>query len=59
MTILNNEQNHEIRDELEKKHNVFIDFSSETFTAGDQDDLYGWQPLPAKWVKCFEKGGQA
>ena len=39
----------EIREHIEKEHNVYVSEDGQYFTTGEQKDNYGWQPLPQEW----------
>ncbi len=39
-------------EEIETKHNVYIDPVTEQFNVGGRyDTTYGWQPLPVEWAE--------
>lgn len=41
-------------EQIEQTHNVIVDARTGMYTTGDRNDTYGWQPVPAEWIKETE-----
>lgn len=40
---------------IEQQHNVYVDITSNMYTNGNRNDIYGWQPIPDEWLNMDKK----